>query len=332
MALTGMKRRTWPFFAALLMGTVLVVPPAPTASAASNGLWSVYPTTLPGQAPRELFNPVLTPDKAYSDSVTVANYTRRPLTFNLYGSDVFNTPGGGLSLRRRTDTQVDLGKWITLPYRQLSVPARSYSIVPFTILPPSQASPGDYVGGIVAEETQGTTSHAGSVPITVVQAVGVRIYARVVGPLHPQLSIGGTSLSVRHTVASQFGGPVGATVKFTVTNAGNTVLNPIATVQLATPLGTAARRTVTISQLLPGNSLAYSLNFPSVSAYGHLRASVTVSGLRAKATSTVSAWAVPWVLLVIILVALFILAALFVRSRRRQRVAQVPSEPEPAGT
>jgi hypothetical protein len=328
MVFNGIKRQSFVFLAALIMGAVLVIPPAPTASAASNGLWSVSPTTLPGQAPRELFNPVLTPGKAYSDSVTVANYTRAALTFNLYGSDAFNTPGGGLSLRRRTDTQVDLGRWITLPYRQLSVPARSYSIVPFTILAPSQAAPGDYVGGIVAEETQGTTSHAGSVPITVLQAVGVRIYARVVGPLHPELTIGGTSLAVRHTVASQFGGPVGATVKFTVTNSGNTVLNPIAAVLLTTPVGTAGRRTVTINQLLPGNSLKCSLNFPSVSAYGHLRAAVTVTGLRAKATSSVSAWAVPWVLLVIILVVLFVLVALFVRFRRHRHGVPEPTDPE----
>ena len=78
MVFNGIKRQSFVFLAALIMGAVLVIPPAPTASAASNGLWSVSPTTLPGQAPRELFNPVLTPGKAYSDSVTVANYTRRP--------------------------------------------------------------------------------------------------------------------------------------------------------------------------------------------------------------------------------------------------------------
>ena len=158
--------------AALSLGTALSFPCSRPASAASNGLWSVFPTTLPGQAPREFFNPVLQAGKTYADAVTVANYTAAPLTFNLYAADAFNTSDGGLSLRRRTDVQTDMGKWISLPYHMLAVPARSALIVPFAIVPPRDASPGDHVGGIVAEQTQGTQSHAGSVPITVVQAVG----------------------------------------------------------------------------------------------------------------------------------------------------------------
>src|SRR6516225_5673493 len=79
------------------------------ATAASNGMWSVSPTTLPGHAPRAYVEPVLTPGKPYTDAVTVANYTEAPLTFHLYGADAINTPGDGLSLRRRTDVQSDIG-------------------------------------------------------------------------------------------------------------------------------------------------------------------------------------------------------------------------------
>lgn len=246
----------------LILGALLILPTARPVSAASNGQWSVFPSSIHGQAPRAVFHPKLVPGEVYADSVTVSNYAAAPLTFHLYGADAINAHGGGLSVRRRTDTQTDIGRWIKLPYPELTVPARSASVVPFTILPPPQASPGDHVGGIVAEETQGTTSRSGSVPITVLQAVGVHVYGRVVGPLHPRLAVGHLSLSLGDSVATQFGGSVDAHVRFSVTNPGNTVLSPAATVELTTPFGTAARRTLTVGQLLPGNSLAYAVGFP----------------------------------------------------------------------
>ena len=166
------------------------------SGAASNGLWSVYPTTVAGQAPRVFVQPELIPGKKYADSITVANQTAAPLSFNLYGADAFNTPGGGLSLRRRSDPQVGIGAWIKLPSPTLSVPAHGQAVVPFSIDTPAGATPGDHVGGIVAEETQGTTAKQGSIPVTVIQAVAVRVYGRVKGPLKPELSVSQMKLAV----------------------------------------------------------------------------------------------------------------------------------------
>ena len=307
---------------ALILGALLTLPPAQPASAASNGQWSVFPTTPRGQAPREFFHPVLMPGKSYADSVTVANYTSAPLTFHLYGADAVNARGGGLSVKRRTDTQTDMGRWIKLPSPELTVPARSASVVPFAILPPPDATPGDHVGGIVVEQTQGVTSRAGSVPITVLQAVGVRVYGRVVGPLHPRLALEGPSLSVQSSVATEFGGSVDARVSFRVSNPGNTVLAPVATIVVTSPFGTAARRTLVIGQLLPGNSLTYGLTFPGLAPDGHLTARVTVSAPAATATATASAWVVPWGLLVVIILVVALVVVLLVR-RHRRRLQQI---------
>jgi hypothetical protein len=314
----------WSAMAAVMLAAACSLPATP-AWAASNGLWSVSPTTLPGHSPRAFFQPELTPGKPYVDSVTVANYTADPLTFHLYGADAINTPGGGLSLRRRTDVQEDMGKWITLPYSLLTVPPHTYSVVPFVIVPPRQAVPGDHVGGIVAEETQGTTSRAGSTQITVVQAVGVRVYGRVVGTLQPSLSLRQVSLSVRTSTATQFGGTLRADVGFVVVNTGNTVLSPRTTVVLSTPFGTAARRTFA-NQLLPGHSVPFAVTFPGVNAYGHLHASVQVAIAHATETGTATAWALPWALFGVVLVAIVLL---FVALRaRRRRKAKRPEESE----
>jgi hypothetical protein len=305
----------------ILLGVPLVA--TGPATAASNGLWSVYPTTVPGQPDRVFVQPLLTPGKSYLDSVTIVNYTAAPLTFNLYGSDAFNTPGGGLSLRRRTDPQVDIGKWIKLPESRLTVGAHSQSVVPFAILPPMKATPGDHVGGIVAEQTQGTTAQEGAIPVTVIQAVAVRVYARVRGPLHPRLTERKTSLALSRPTSSEFGGSVSARVHFTVSNSGNVVLTPHATLSLVTPCGRAARRSFDVGQLLPGNTLSYSLAFHGLSPLGHLRAEVTVTASHAKATGWAAQWALPWGLIAIaalvVLTAIVLLLRGIGRRRRRRR-------------
>jgi hypothetical protein len=330
----GHRRRRLGAGAALIILVGAPLFSAPPAGAASNGLWSVYPTTAPGHPSRVFVQPALVPGKTYADSVTVANYTSAPLDFNLYGSDAFNTPGGGLSLRRRTDPQVDIGKWIVLPTAMLVVPAHGQAVVPFTINPPQAATPGDHVGGIVAEQTQGTTSNQGSVPVTVIQAVAVRVYGRVKGPLKPQLSVRNTSMTLSRPTSSQFGGPVTARVRYTLTNAGNEVLSPEAKVALTTPFGTAAHRSIEVGQLLPGNTLTYSLAFPGLAALGHLRAQVTVTAGLARTTSTVAAWALPWGLIIIAIVVLMILLFLALRHRSRRRAAskelEEPESTEPA--
>jgi len=324
-----------------VVGAALGAIPARPSAAASNGQWSVFPATLRGQAPRAFLEPVLTPGKTYADAVTVTNDTAAALTFHLYAADAINTPGGGLSLRRRTDVQRDIGAWIKLPVATLTVAAHRSVVVPFTILTPAQAAPGDHVGGIVAENTQGVTSRSGSVPITIVQAVGVRVYGRVVGPLHPRLALPQMSLSTTGSLATQFDGKVGARVTFRVHNAGNTILSPVAQVVLSTPFGTAAQKRFIVNDLLPGNSLDYSVRFPAVNTYGHLHAAVSVTAIRATANASASAWTLPWVLAAIVVLVLVLLAVALVHTRRRRRArheeageevdAEAASSPQVAG-
>jgi len=62
------------------------------------------------------------------------------------------------------------------------------------------------------------------------------------------------------------------------------------------------------------------LGFPGVSAYGHLKAEVTVTAVRAEAVGSASAWVLPWGLIVIFVVALILVGMLLWRRRRRRRL------------
>ena len=269
-----------------------------------------------------VFNLQLIPGKTSVDSVTVANISSTPQDFLLYAADAFNTPGGGLSLTRRVDQVQGIGSWIRLSHSAVSVPAHRQSVIPFLVVVPANASPGDHLGGIVAEQASGTPSSAGNVPVNVVQAVGVRVYGRVGGSLKPHLRVTPPWLAVTDTVGSLFGKNVEATVSFRVVNDGNVVLTPRALVKVSGTLGTATSHAYDLGPLLPGSDIVVR-HAIGIRAKGELqtRATVMATGARAAATSTY--WLIPWALVGLAAFALIVALALvlFLRHRRLRRVS-----------
>lgn len=301
--------------ATLTIAIGLFVAPAPT-QAASNGSWSVYPTTHPGQKPRVVFNLSLVPGKTLGDSVTVDNTSSITQTFLLYSADAFNTPGGGLSLTRRLDPVQGIGAWIHLAHSSITVPAHARVNVGFLLVVPAIATPGDHLGGIVAEQTNGTPSSAGNVPINVIQAVGVRFYGRVEGPVTRNLAIRSADLTVDQSATSLFGGSTDATVSFGVTNSGNAVLTPVAHLRISGALGTATTETYQLGPLLPGQHIT-ARHRVTVHAFGPLHLVVTVTVPRLTARAFATNWNLPWALFAIFIVLLVLLGTLFVWRRRR---------------
>ena len=307
--------------AVALAGLTSVVVAPSGAGAASNGLWSVFPTAPPGEQAQPYVTPELTPGTQSGGSVTIDNYTGEPLSVDMYAADAFNTAGGGLSLRRQIDPQVGIGRWLHLDRSHVVVAPRSATEVGYVIDTPDNAAPGDHVGGIVAEETTGTPARAGAVPITVLEAVGVRVYARVRGPLHPRLSLSRLSVGIPRPLSSQFGGQVTAKVHLTVRDVGNTVVTPTVRVSMTNLLGrTGSKVKVALPELLPGSSLTSTLLVPGVTPLVHLRTSVAAVATGARAGMTRQSWAIPWGLVALVaLVALLVVLAMVVLLRRRRR-------------
>lgn len=290
-------------FVVVLSVVLCVVMPVAPAFGASNGRWSVYPTTPPDQAPRPYFAPVMAPGSSYPDSVTVANQTPAPMTFDLYAADAFNAGGGGaFSLRRKGDPEHGIGAWLHLQYSTVTVPGNSSVEVPFTIDPPADATPGYHVGGIVAQSTQVAIRRYGPIGVAVIQAVGTRVYGRILGPLHPALSVTSTSLRIDRSLVSQFGGAVRAGVAFSVKNTGNVPLSPTAVASLSALIGgTAASWKERVPQVLPGSSLTVTEPARSIVPWGSLAAHVLLRSAQAGATGQTSSLVVPWGLVLVVL-------------------------------
>jgi hypothetical protein len=309
---------------AVATASVLVGAAAP-AGAETNGSWSIFPTTVSGQLVRPYFQPVLTAGQSYADSVTVTNQTQTAATFNLYAADAYNTPTGGFALKRRTDHQTAMGAWIQLPITQITLEPRSYEVIPFTIDVPAGTAPGDHAGGIVIESTTGTTTVHGSLAITALRAVGVRVYGRVQGKLSPSLAVTGLSVAAHTSVASLFGLGAPSTVTFTVANTGNVRLTSKAVVTLA-PLfgGSAGTRTVTVPELLPQNAVTYKVPFGSTLTYGQLTANVSIIATGSSSSGSASTLVIPWLLLLVLVVIVVLLVAWRRRKHRLERAGSGP--------
>jgi len=310
--------------AAVVVGSLVAPPPA---AAAGNGLFSIEPTSPPGsRIGRPFFSPVLEPGVPAHDSVTVVNLTAQPITLDLYAAQGFTTSDGGFGLQPSYKPKLDMGAWIHLPVSSLTVPGRSGTIVPFTYEVPANTPSGDYAGGIVAEQTVGTTTKNGSVRVTKLLAVGARVYGRVSGPLHPNLAVTSVQIKVHTSTGSEFGGGVDSTVTYSITNTGNENLTPVATVSLSPLLGgSPAADRVHLPQVLPQSTITFSHTFDGVIPFGQLSATVAVSAPGVRVSGSTSAVVIPWGIVGILVLLVIVLVVWDRRRRRRHRPAPATS-------
>jgi hypothetical protein len=318
-----------PLLLALGSGSLLSTAPA---AAAGNGRFSIGPASS-ATTQRTYFTPVLSPGVTSSDSVVVINETTQPLTLDLYAADALTTRSGQFALQPNFKPKRAMGAWIHLPVSKVTVPARSGDIVPFTYHPPANVPPGDYAGGIVAEETAGTVTKRGALRVQALDAVGTAVYGRVSGPLRPRLVVTAVSLTTTSPFAAQFGGAVDATVTYSITNTGNEDLKPQVTVSLSPLLGGGpGTARITFPQVLPGSTVTFSRTFDGVVPFGHLTAAVSAHALGAQGSGSVGAVVIPWGLVAVVVLLLLLVTHRRRRRRRRGRPGKprdVPAGPGP---
>ena len=308
---------------------ILALLPLP-AGAASNGGWSVFPTNSASQQPRSLFVVALQPNVPYSDSVTVANLTPNTLTFNLYAAAAYNTVNGGYAAKPRLAPKTGVAAWMHLPVDHVTVEGQRQVTVPFVILPPQNIAPGDYFGSIVAESTTGVTQSHGGVKVTVLQAVGSRVYSRVAGPLHPSLQVAAMHITTSGGVGTLFGGPVHGVVQVTLTNTGNQALAPRFTGSISPLIGSSLQlKPLQMDLVLPGNTVTATLPYGSIVPVGRLTANVKVTAGSVALTPSTSTFVIPWLLLLVI--AIVIVAVVVLVRRRRSQAGPPEGGPEGSG-
>ena len=291
-------------------------PPKPTKPAKppkASTTWAVQPSTAKGPDGRNTYTwPKLKPGTVVHDHVGVSNFSAHPVTFQVYATDAFVTSSGNLDLLPAATKPIDIGSWVHFLHNTITVPGHARINEPFTLTVPRNATPGDHTGGVIGSIARKAVNDQG---VTQDNRIGVPIYLRVDGPLHPVMGIESVSTGYQSTI-NPFGGG-GTNVSYTVHNTGNVRLTGTQTVTVTGPFGVtlATVHPKPLLQLLPGQSFRVSTHLSGVFPAGpltvHVRVHpVAVNGLThtgaAYATVSHSAGmlALPWpqLLLLIVLV------------------------------
>ncbi|WP_435970109.1 WxL protein peptidoglycan domain-containing protein [Streptomyces sp. Qhu_M48] len=308
----------------LLLSSLLlaVLGAAPSASAAENGEWAVYPAAA-RLGSRPYFFLSADPGSTVTDRVTVANKTTAPLTFRLYGADAYNTDrDGGFAVRTRQERQTGAGAWIKPERTRITVPPGSAVTVPYTLTVPADADPGDHPGALVALDERIRPGGKGSVAVGVQRAVAARLYLRVNGPTVPALAVEDVSLDqdrplVPGTRTSN------AVVSYTLYNRGNVTLNPRVALRAEGLFGrTLLDRDLAKvpAELLPRQKIRLTERWTGSPQLDWGDITLTATAKDVRETGTVSFLALPWLAAATLLVGGA--AGLFGLRIRRYRTAR----------
>ncbi|WP_279365978.1 DUF916 domain-containing protein [Microbacterium testaceum] len=312
---------------ALLLGTPLAASAEAAPSPDTTVTWSVKPADTAQGRDRPNYAYDLMPGGTVGDALYVANRSPQPITLRVYAADGFLTDDGALDILAGGAESTDLGSWVSIASPELTLDSGASAEVPFTVTVPADAAPGDYAAGIVASML--VTADNGTVTE---RRLGSRVHLRVQGDLAPSLAIGDVVVDYHGTTNPAETGS--ATVGYTLTNTGNTRLDPNVEVALGGPFGWARVTAADDApELLPGSSLKRTVEVAGVVPLVLLSADVTATSQVVSRTlagaepsaldplvsqGAAATAAVPWTALAILAVVALLVAWRVIAARRRR--------------
>lgn len=325
--------------AALALGALgplgLAVPAA--AADAAPVSWSVTPADASGPDGRVVVEHAIDPGASVDDLFAVRNLGAEEVTFTLSAADGFTNDNGRFDMLASDQQSVDAGTWISLP-DQVTVAPGGTAVVPFSIVVPVDAEPGDHAAGVAASIL--SIQQGGGASVGVESRIGFKVMTRVTGELEPAFSVLGVSADYRTSWNPMRAGDIA--VSFEVVNEGNTRLAVAGTVDVAghrVDFPAAGERA---QEVLPGERRAFALEidrvWPLVAFPGEIVVApkaITIDGDQTGVepiSTPILVWALPWPqLLVLVGLVLVVLALAWRRGRSRRRLDAMLAEAREEG-
>jgi hypothetical protein len=311
-----------------LVAAALVVT-APTASASAHAAdddritWSVAPADASGPDGRRVVDLELEPGERAVDHVAVSNHSATEVTFALSANDGYLTERGSFDMRPASVPPVDGGSWITVADEVVVGPGET-EVVPFEVVAPADAVPGDHPAGVAASVRSGGEMQVDS-------RVGVRVNLRVPGEVVAALDA--ELLDVSYALGSGLLGPGELVVRYAVVNEGTVALRTTSEIEADSRFGGpgASASSGEALEVLPGGRREVAVRVPGVWPLGPFGVETVVRGAvpdggpdvaaPADVPVTGSAWALPLPHLLLLLV--LALAAWAARRALRARRARL---------
>ena len=306
-----------------------------TAAGTPSGVvsWSEIPASAKAPDTRTTYNySSVKPGTTITDHVAVLNRSSKLVAFTIYATDATGTTASNtLLLMKSTQKPVDIGSWVSVDghsgHLSVLIPANKGVIEPIRISVPRNARPGDHTGALFAAVNFNVRAKNGAV-VNEEHRIGVPMYLRVAGPLTPGLRVEAVSVG-SHSTVSPFGSSA-TSVTYTVHNTGNVRLAGSAGVSVTGLFGSLSAGSRSLPTVLPGDSVRITVSPGSLYPFGPITAHVRVGPTAPKGgiplaaplaavTGSASLFAVPWALLVVIILVAGVVVGLwqFLRWRRR---------------
>jgi hypothetical protein len=294
--------------------------------------WTVRTASNSYGTDRSSYSYALNPGGTVKDAMVVANRGKKPVTLTVYAADGFTTDAGQLDVRLKGTKSTGLGAWAKPAQESVTVAAGKVAQIPFTLSIPANATPGDYVGGLLTSLTRASTTEN----INVDRRLGIRIKLRVGGELRPVLAVEDLKLAY-HGTWNPFGEGSG-TITYTIRNSGNAILSAQQAAAVTGPFGwfsSDAAAIVAAPELLPGETWAVEAPVAGITPAFRATATTTLnplvtdlSGSTSRldpVTAEATTWAIPWALLalIVLVAAVVVLVILLVRRQRAHQDARV---------
>ena len=326
---------------ALFVALALALAPAGLAQAAEGdeATWTVRTASNNFGADRTGYSYTVNPGAEVEDALVVTNRGDSSLDLGVYAADGYTTESGQFDLVVGGAKSLNVGVWVRGDVDHITVGPGETVEVPFTVSVPENATPGDYAGGIVTSLTQPDEEQG----INVDRRLGIRIALRVGGDLKPSLAIEDAQVGWSGGLNPFAGGD--ATLSYTIHNTGNATISAQQAATVTGPFGllpTQAGSLEAPPQLLPGEKWEVSVPVADVPAAFLLAATATVTPVVVDASGsttvldpiavTAYGWAVPWmlILLVLVVVALVVFGPRLWRRLRAQQQAREDARVEEA--
>ncbi|MFB2598270.1 hypothetical protein ACEXQE_10790 [Herbiconiux sp. P17] len=315
--------------AAALTGGLFAISPAASAHADDTDGISGAPSTDTSADGRSRFSYQASPGQQLTDNYIVRNTGTTPKVMKVFATDAYNTEDGSYGLLDTGVVPTDAGTWVTFDggATQLDIPLDpgASQVVPFTLNVPADAAPGDHAAGIVISVTGAEGQ------ILVDRRVATRVYVRVPGDLQPALTIS----SIAADYQGEFNPLDGkTTITFTVQNTGNVALgaNMLAGVNTYFGISAAGQVRQELSEMLPGSTRTITMTVPGTGQWGYLNPYVAMQptvdkdALDPGPLPTVNrdtiTFAVPWLILLLLVIAAAVFLVLRIRRARDEKTAR----------
>lgn len=262
---------------AIALGAAIIGSPQQARAAEEDTIGiSGVPTGANGNPDgRTRFSYAADPGQQIADNYLVRNTGTTPQSYTVLSTDAFNDEAGEFALLETDAPATDIGNWVSFENGtnrlQFDLAPGASRVVPFTVIVPAEATPGDHAGGIAA------SVQTPSGQVTLDRRLGTRMYLRVSGDIQAGLSIAGLRASYVGDWWNPFSGAM--RVHYTVENTGNIALASNVAVTGSTWFGipTGGAQGDGIPELLPGGTRTYETDLPGVASWGYLNANVTLN-------------------------------------------------------